>query len=56
MVKPGLTGYSCRPNLLLEAARQFEIALPDSCLLGNAVCDVRAAVIAGVQPVMVLTV
>jgi hypothetical protein len=54
-VKRGLTGHSSQPGLLLEGARQVDIAPPGSNLVGDAVGDVQAAVKVGVQPAMVLT-
>jgi len=51
-------GCDCRkprPGLLLKAARQFNLDLSRSFLIGDAVSDVEAALAAGCQPVFVLS-
>ena len=49
-------GCSCRkprPGLILEAARDLELDLPGSFMVGNRYHDVDAAVSAGCRPVLV---
>ena len=51
-------GCACRkprPGLLLRAARELNVDLEKSYLIGDAISDVEAALAAGVQPVMVRT-
>lgn len=55
--RPG-EGCACRkprPGLLLQAARQLEIDLSGSYVVGDALSDVQAARTVGAQPLMVLT-
>lgn len=51
-------GCDCRkpkPGMLLAAAREHQLDLASSFLVGDAVTDVEAALSAGCQPVMVRT-
>ena len=51
-------GCDCRkprPGLLLRAARELEIDLRHSYLVGDAISDVEAGLAAGCRPIMVLT-
>jgi D-glycero-D-manno-heptose 1,7-bisphosphate phosphatase len=51
-------GCQCRkpqPGMLLEVARRFNIALKDTCMVGDARRDLQAAAAAGARPVLVLT-
>lgn len=51
-------GCACRkpqPGLFYQAARQLEIQLAGSYVIGDALSDVQAALRIGAQPVMVLT-
>jgi D-glycero-D-manno-heptose 1,7-bisphosphate phosphatase len=51
-------GCPCRkpqPGMLLEVARRFNIALEDTCMVGDALRDLEAAAAAGAKPVLVLT-
>ena len=51
-------GCDCRkprPGLLFQAAERFNLDLSRSYLIGDALSDVRAALAAGVQPVLILT-
>jgi len=51
-------GCDCRkpaPGLLLRAARELEIDLPASVMIGDNVTDMRAARAAGVRPILVHT-
>jgi D-glycero-D-manno-heptose 1,7-bisphosphate phosphatase len=51
-------GCNCRkpkPGLLLQAARNYNINLADSWLVGDHLTDVQAATAAGAKPVLVLT-
>lgn len=55
---PPNEGCDCRkpaPGLLLRAARELEIDLPASVMIGDNVTDVRAAHAAGVRPILVHT-
>jgi D-glycero-D-manno-heptose 1,7-bisphosphate phosphatase len=55
--RPG-DGCECRkprPGLLLQAARDLELDLDCSYLVGDAVSDVEAAMAAGCRPILVLT-
>jgi len=44
-----------QPGMLLEVARRFNIALKDTCMVGDGLRDVQAAAAAGARPVLVLT-
>jgi D-glycero-D-manno-heptose 1,7-bisphosphate phosphatase len=49
---------ACRkpqPGMLLEVARRFNVALDDTCMVGDAQRDLEAAAAAGAKPVLVLT-
>ena len=49
---------ACRkpqPGMLLEVARRFNVALDDTCMVGDALRDLEAAAAAGAKPVLVLT-
>ena len=51
-------GCACRkpaPGLLLRAARELEVDLPRSYMIGDALEDVRAALAAGCTPLLVKT-
>jgi len=51
-------GCDCRkprPGLLLRAARELDLQLDRSYLIGDAVSDVEAAMAAGCQPILVLS-
>lgn len=51
-------GCDCRkpqPGLLYRAARELELDLARSYLIGDAVSDVEAALAAGCRPILVLT-
>jgi len=51
-------GCACRkpaPGMLLQAARELELALASSTLIGDALSDLAAARAAGVRGVLVLT-
>lgn len=43
------------PSMLLAAANQYDISLEDSYFVGDAPSDIGAAILAGCQPVLVLT-
>ncbi len=43
------------PQMLLDAAEQYDISLKDSYFIGDAPSDIYAAILAGCQPVLVLT-
>lgn len=43
------------PQMLLTAAEQYDISLQDSYFIGDAPSDISAAILAGCQPVLVLT-
>lgn len=44
-----------KPGMLLRAARQLDLSLANSYLVGDAVSDVEAALAVGCSPIMVLT-
>jgi len=44
-----------QPGLLLQAARELDLDLTQSYLIGDAVSDVEAALAAGCSPILVLT-
>ena len=44
-----------RPGMLLRAARELNIDLAHSCMVGDAITDMQAAQAAGVQSVLVRT-
>lgn len=51
-------GCDCRkpaPGLLLQAAKDLDIDLKTSVMIGDAASDIQAAVAAGVKPIFVLT-
>ncbi|HNU04078.1 MAG TPA: D-glycero-beta-D-manno-heptose 1,7-bisphosphate 7-phosphatase [Anaerolineae bacterium] len=51
----GCTCRKPRPGMLLQAARELEIDLARSWLVGDAVSDMQAAAAAGCRPVLVRT-
>jgi histidinol-phosphate phosphatase family protein len=44
-----------RPGLLHQAARQYQVDLERSYLIGDAISDIEAGLAAGCQPILVLT-
>lgn len=43
------------PDLLLQAAERFDLDLPQSYLIGDALCDIAAGLAVGCRPILVLT-
>lgn len=44
-----------KPGMLVEIGQRFNVALPDSHMVGDAIRDLGAAAAAGMRPVLVLT-
>ena len=43
------------PGLLLQAAERFDLDLPRSYLIGDALCDIAVGLAVGCRPILVLT-
>lgn len=43
------------PGLLLQAAKRFDLDLPQSYLIGDALCDIAVGLAVGCRPILVLT-
>jgi D-glycero-D-manno-heptose 1,7-bisphosphate phosphatase len=44
-----------RPGLILDAAERYGIDLPNTWFVGDSMCDVQAALVAGCRPALVRT-